>query len=220
MDNEKIGNFIREKRKEKGMTQQDLGDIVGVGFKAVSKWENGVSIPDISILKKICEIFDCSVDELLDGKKKDEFKYKNKNKNIIKKYIKIFCIFLIVIILIFLYIIFNKQITGDSKDSKGSSNFDCVLTKTYNINNINDSNDENYLYITFSQYQEEGVYTIKLSKSVSKNLEIGKNYEFTFNTNKEYIHSTPDLVFENSELINIVDTEKVGVEQTNEFICK
>ena len=92
--------------------------------------------------------------------------------------------------------------------------------KTYNIDNINSSNDSNYLYITFKEYQVEGVYTIKLPKTISKDLEIGKNYEFTFNTYKEYVSATPAEIFDKSELINIEYSDKVGMEQKNEFNCK
>ena len=107
-----------------------------------------------------------------------------------------------------------------NKDKNFSNSYDCTLIKTYNVDNINSSNDSNYLYITFKEYQVEGVYTIKLSKTISKDLEIGKNYEFTFNTYKEYISSSPTEIFEKSELINIESSDKVGIEQKNEFNCK
>ena len=49
MENNKIGSFILELRKEKGLTQQELGDKLFVTDKAVSKWERGLSLPDVSI---------------------------------------------------------------------------------------------------------------------------------------------------------------------------
>lgn len=52
MDNKKIGEYIKAKRKAKNLTQSALGESVGVSFKAVSNWECGNSLPDISILKK------------------------------------------------------------------------------------------------------------------------------------------------------------------------
>ena len=70
MDNEKIGKYIKKKRKEKGLTQQKLGDMVGVSFKAVSKWECGNSIPDIVVLKKVCDVLEISIDELLNAQDK------------------------------------------------------------------------------------------------------------------------------------------------------
>ena len=60
----------------------------------------------------------------------------------------------------------------------------------------------------------------KNPKTISKDSEIGKNYEFTFNTYKEYVSATPAEIFDKSELINIEYSDKVGIEQKNEFNCK
>ena len=60
-----LGNNISEKRKEKGMTQEELAANLGVSPQAVSKWENNLSCPDISLLPAIAKIFGMSVDELL-----------------------------------------------------------------------------------------------------------------------------------------------------------
>lgn len=61
-----LGNNISERRKAKGMTQEDLAVMLGVSPQAVSKWENNLSCPDISLLPSIAKIFGISVDELLD----------------------------------------------------------------------------------------------------------------------------------------------------------
>lgn len=69
MDNNKIGKFITALRKEKGLTQQELGKKLFVTDKAVSKWERGLSLPDITILKALATILDVDVSELLNGEK-------------------------------------------------------------------------------------------------------------------------------------------------------
>lgn len=61
-----LGNNISERRKAKGMTQEELAVNLGVSPQAVSKWENDLSCPDISLLPSIASIFGISVDELLD----------------------------------------------------------------------------------------------------------------------------------------------------------
>ena len=66
--NETIGNRITKFRKAKGMTQEELANLVGVSSQAVSKWENDASCPDISLLPGLCEILDVTTDELLTGK--------------------------------------------------------------------------------------------------------------------------------------------------------
>ena len=69
MSQNKIGEFIQQSRKAKGFTQKDLGDRIGVSDKTISKWENGNSIPDTSILNELCATLDINVNELLSGEK-------------------------------------------------------------------------------------------------------------------------------------------------------
>ena len=69
MNENKIGSFIQLCRKEKGMTQKDLADQIGVSDKTISKWENGNSVPDTALLTSLCQALDISVNELLSGEK-------------------------------------------------------------------------------------------------------------------------------------------------------
>lgn len=69
MDVVKIGKIIASCRKEKGFTQAKLAEMLGVTDGAVSKWENGKSMPDSSIMLPLCEILSISVNELLKGEK-------------------------------------------------------------------------------------------------------------------------------------------------------
>ena len=65
MKTQTLGMMISALRKEKGMTQLDLAEKVGVTDKAVSKWERDLSFPDINSIPKLAEIFEVSVDELM-----------------------------------------------------------------------------------------------------------------------------------------------------------
>ena len=67
MDKEKTGQLITELRKEKGLTQKQLADALNVTDKAVSKWERGLSFPDISMLEPISELLGISIMEILAG---------------------------------------------------------------------------------------------------------------------------------------------------------
>lgn len=71
MDAYKIGKLISRKRKELHLTQQALADQLSVTNKAISKWERGQGVPDISLLKDLAHILEISVDELLDGEQED-----------------------------------------------------------------------------------------------------------------------------------------------------
>ena len=53
MDQEKIGKFIKEERKNKKLSQEELGELLGVSNRSISKWETGVSLPDISLFKSL-----------------------------------------------------------------------------------------------------------------------------------------------------------------------
>ena len=79
MNQEKIGNTIKQIRIDNNLTQKEFADIFGVTYQAVSKWENGKNLPDISIMKLICDKYNYNLDELLGNEKKP----KSKNKNVI-----------------------------------------------------------------------------------------------------------------------------------------
>ena len=71
--NQTIGQIIREKRTEKGMTQEQLAERLGVTGQAVSKWERDEAYPDIALLKELAKALGLSVGELL-GEEKEETK--------------------------------------------------------------------------------------------------------------------------------------------------
>lgn len=69
MNQNMIGEFIQVSRKEKGLTQKELAEQINVSDKTISKWENGNSTPDTSILSSLCQALDISVNELVSGRK-------------------------------------------------------------------------------------------------------------------------------------------------------
>lgn len=64
-----VGNFICELRQEKGFTQKELGDLLGVTNKAVSKWENGAAMPRLDTVRQLADIFGCTTEEIFRGKR-------------------------------------------------------------------------------------------------------------------------------------------------------
>ena len=137
MEPNKIGNFIKNLRKENNHTQQEFAEMFGVTYQAVSKWENGKNIPDILILKEICKKFNVDINEILDGEKKKKIF----NKNII---------IIISSILIFLITIFNlsKNRNDDFEFktlSSSCSNFNITGSIAYNSN-------KSHIYISNIEY--------------------------------------------------------------------
>ncbi|MBO5096158.1 MAG: helix-turn-helix transcriptional regulator [Clostridia bacterium] len=120
MNQEKIGRFITELRKEKKMTQIDLANKLGITDRAISKWENGRGMPDLSLLPPLCEILDVSINELLSGARLDKKDYQEKlEENIIntidytdKKIRKTKKIFIITISIILMFIVMLMVMYG------------------------------------------------------------------------------------------------------------
>ncbi len=67
MDQIKIGKFIQEKRKEKGITQSELAEKLYISDRAISKWENGICMPDVGNMQDLCEILGITINDLFSG---------------------------------------------------------------------------------------------------------------------------------------------------------
>lgn len=78
MNTIEIGKFIAELRKEKGFTQDSLGEKLGVTNKTVSRWETGMYIPPADILLSLSELFEVSINEILSGRRLTEEEYREK----------------------------------------------------------------------------------------------------------------------------------------------
>lgn len=76
MNQEKIGKFIAQCRKDKNLTQQQLAEQLGISDRAISKWERGLNLPDASLYKPLCEILDITFNELFSGERIKEENYK------------------------------------------------------------------------------------------------------------------------------------------------
>ncbi len=81
MDQEKIGKFIAFCRKEKNLTQEELASKLGITAKAVSKWECGKGLPDVSLYKDLCNILGITLNEFFIGEKIKEEKFKEQADN-------------------------------------------------------------------------------------------------------------------------------------------
>ncbi len=80
MDKLKMGEFLLNQRKNKNLSQENLAEIIGVTFQAVSKWERGEAIPDILTLEKLAKLYNISIDEIISGQKKEPQKVSNYSK--------------------------------------------------------------------------------------------------------------------------------------------
>ena len=110
MNQDKIGKFILKLRMEKNMTQKELADLLHVSDRAVSHWEHGRSLPDVSLFLPLCKLFNISVNELISGERIDNSEIIEKSENNLlsimnnykkKKRIDSIIITLIIVVLLF-----------------------------------------------------------------------------------------------------------------------
>lgn len=72
MDQKKVGSFLRELRKEKQLTQEQLAERFGVTSRSVSRWETGSNMPDLSILVELADFYGVDIRDIIDGERKGE----------------------------------------------------------------------------------------------------------------------------------------------------
>lgn len=70
MDTKKIGDFLKSLRKAKGLTQEEVANALFLSPKTISRWENGLGIPDINIISSVADLYEVTVDEILKGSRK------------------------------------------------------------------------------------------------------------------------------------------------------
>lgn len=84
MNQKKIGAFLRALRHEKNLTQEQMSEIFNVTNRSVSRWENGVNMPDFDIVIEIANYFDISIEEFLDGERKKKMIDKKEESVLLK----------------------------------------------------------------------------------------------------------------------------------------
>lgn len=113
----------------------------------------------------------------------------------------------------------NKEIMEQNKLEINKSNVLYEFMQTYNVVNIEESNDYNYLYLTIRQFQDEEIATVRVPRNLANEVKENNNYEFTFQyeyPKVELKNGTINEIFEKCNLISIKYTDKVGMGQTQE----
>ena len=85
MEQQKVGSFLKELRKEKNLTQEQLAEQFNVSVRTVSRWETAVNMPDIVLLVELAAFYDVSIPEIIDGERKSEQMKDEKMKDEIKE---------------------------------------------------------------------------------------------------------------------------------------
>lgn len=180
MNQEKLGNIIKDIRHKNNLTQKELADMLNVTYQAVSKWENGKNMPDIAILKEISEKFNIDISLLLGTTKS--------KKNIFLKIIFPLIIFFIILIIIIIFAFKNKDFSFKRIGSSCTS-FDITGSIAYN-------KDKSSIYISNIDYcgeEDNNVYSkihcYLYEKHKDKNLLINECEEKENITLNDYLDS-------------------------------
>lgn len=222
MNQEKIGEYIKLKRKNKKITQENFAEILGVSNKAVSNWENGKNMPDLSLFKIICETLDISINELLSGEDINEEKYINKlEENMInvindnnKKVSKIKRIIILIVIGIMIFIItFVLLITLQINLDYKYTNIKCEITsnkiKIYSKGNST-------MHMTSRKI--DGIYYRVYNSKISI-IDIPNDYKNFVNDNPITKIDTFDNIYENTNIYYTnLDIKKINKMDDKEFL--
>ena len=84
MDMKKIGSFLSLLRRERGMTQEQLGEKLGVTNKTISRWETGAYLPPVEMLQLLSELYGITINEILSGDRLGDLEYREKAEENIK----------------------------------------------------------------------------------------------------------------------------------------
>ena len=84
IDQEKIGGFLRDLRKEKGQTQEEIAEKFGMSSKSVSRWENGKTMPDLATLVELADYYEVDIKEIIDGERKSEIMNQEEKETLLK----------------------------------------------------------------------------------------------------------------------------------------
>lgn len=215
-----FSKIIKKLRKDSNLTQNELAEKLGVTYQAVSKWETGKNMPDISILRLISKEFNVNLDYLIDGK--------NTNKNKVFKLIIVLVILIILGSLLFHYFINGFEFkTLNSKCSvfniQGSISYDQKKSSIY-ISNIEYCDEDNNEYINIScelleksdnltnkisEYNYNDLQSITIKEFLSKVSFAVDNY---IPVCKNYKNSSLQLLIKATDKNNKVITYEVPIE--------
>lgn len=166
MDPIKVGEFIKELRKKNKLTQNDLASKYNVTYQAVSKWENGINLPDVSLLRQMSKDFNVSLESILSGEIKEK---KNNNKIVI-----IVSLIVIVLIVAVVILLFKNKNTFEFKtlsttckefNVSGSIAYDTNKSSIYisHINYCGGNDETTYKKIECNLYESNNNTSTKIS---------------------------------------------------------
>lgn len=169
----KSGEFIANLRKEKGLTQQEIGLLLGVGDKTVSKWERGINVPDVIMIKKLAELFGVGIEEILNGEKSAKMNPKiiksYENKKIRYTFFTILGIFFILFFLLLIYFCNNYDKFKVYRFKSSAKEYE-LTGNIYQVSNKYKMVIDDFIVNDTSKYDKLKIDTYKVSIFLEGNL--------------------------------------------------
>ncbi len=213
MDNKKVGQFISEARKKKGLTQKELADKLFITDKAISKWERGISLPDTAILNKLSEVLEMDLNKLLNPEELqhsvsdiiDEKELRKLIKSNPKRYYRIYKSYFIIFLVIDFFV--STSVYNSYGFSRGVVTF-IVLFLIF------------YIFFFFGK-ETMLLETILKREKIKKPFEINNKYSF-YNTYFTFESKNTVIDIKYSEVRNLIETDTNYYIETdkNSFIIK
>ena len=196
MDQEKIGAFLRELRKERNLSQEQLAEKFNVSSRSISRWENGKTMPDISVIIELADFFDVDIRELIKGERKSESMdkdmketlkmvadYSREEKRKLKKTFILIGITILVFIIGAILTVYGLSLIP----SMGTRITHDQYTKTINATIISyEKGDYDLSYPTVEYKYKGSTYTIKLtfsSSGIEQRYPVGSKMKLKINPN-------------------------------------
>ena len=221
MDQVKIGKFISSLRKEKGYTQEQLAEKLNVSNKSISRWENGNTMPDLSLIPKLCEILGISINELLSGERIESDEYQKRfeeniiiNMDLLKKKISNFTKkFILIVLSLFILLVIGIFVFIGYKE--------LAYTKIYLDDNnvqITACKEKNHLGFTVSTKDEMPFMFNSYYDEETKTYVIENLFRYLDKDNLKDVVPTTTLLFDKEDKIEkIVYKDKVIYELGDEL---
>lgn len=221
-----LGENLKKLRTEKGMSQEYMAQQLNVVRQTVSKWEKGLSEPDAGSLMKLAELLGVSVSVLLD--EEDRGKKDSVNSNIKKRFVISTAIAVICLTgLLGITGLKESQEPAEIQKFKPSEQEISLkgnqFIRTYNIENVEECNNEAYIYVTVRQFQRDEIQTVKVERKLCPEVRKNKAYEFELVvTDETMVEEDPSIetIFRCCKVIEITETDKLGTDQIQEQVIK
>lgn len=243
MNNDRtIGLFIAELRKEKGLTQTQLAKKIHVTDKAISRWENNNTIPDIDTLRALCKVFDVTLDELYNCARINKKAEKRKRRIKLTMLFTAIIIFLVSFLFLLLYFICNfnsvkfyiLSLSTDNFDIAGSYFIETNEGITFKLGNITFYDDVNIDNVYMELYEKDGndnnmlysglytnVYFENILDIDPNNLYLHLIYDYEDNSIDDEYQLASTLKYQNNKIFYRKGTKKIKTDnflETNDDI--